>query len=295
MFRKALAVAGQFTFPVVISQRTVAGECSSGIGSFVVINKDGWIVTAGHILSQIDRMLTGAAQVRTHVAENARIRADASLSNRDRSAALNALGRLNPKAIEQVSAWWAFAGVAVKDVHVIDDVDLGVARLEPFDASLVKGCAVFKDPAAGIDQGVSLCKLGFPFHSITPIWDAAAGTFSFPPGAIPLPSFPIEGILTRTVMVPSTAPAQAFPLTWIETSSPGLMGQSGGPTFDDQGVVWAIQSQTAHLHLGFDPPVPGGKSGEKEHQFLNVGRGVSTATILGFLDSLGVKYDVSAY
>lgn len=40
--------------------------------------------------------------------------------------------------------------------------------------------------------------------------------------------------------------------------------------------LWAIQSQTQHLSLGFDPEVPvdpkqAGGSRKREHQFLNVG------------------------
>lgn len=38
---------------------------------------------------------------------------------------------------------------------------------------------------------------------------------------------------------------------FIETSTPRLRGQSGGPIFDVNGAIWAIQSQTHHLKLGF--------------------------------------------
>ena len=48
MFSSAYAIAREFTFPVVISRRDLKGKCSSGIGVFVVINKEGWISTAGH-------------------------------------------------------------------------------------------------------------------------------------------------------------------------------------------------------------------------------------------------------
>ena len=38
----------------------------------------------------------------------------------------------------------------------------------------------------------------------------------------------------------------------IEMSTPGLRGQSGGPVFDENGVVYGMQFSTKHLHLGFD-------------------------------------------
>lgn len=294
MFRNALNIARQFTYPVVISRRTVGGQCTSGIGTFVAINDEGWFVTAAHIFTEIDRLQAEVAHVRAHLDAAEKIRADQNLDKRQRATKLSALGRLDANMTEHCSVWWGMDGVDAINVNVLPAVDLGVGRLTPFDATKVPAYAIFKDPAQGVEPGTSLCKLGYPFHAITPDWDAATKTFSFPNGALPLPSFPMEGMLTRFVQVP-TAPAPAYVTLWMETSTPGLRGQSGGPTIDTQGVVWAIQANTAHLPLGFNPPVPGAKNGEKEHQFLNVGRGVHVETILGLLDSLGVKYDKSAY
>jgi hypothetical protein len=39
MFQKALEVAAAFTFPIVVSRKTVGGHCSSTIGTGVVINE----------------------------------------------------------------------------------------------------------------------------------------------------------------------------------------------------------------------------------------------------------------
>lgn len=145
---------------------------------------------------------------------------------------------------------------------------------------------------------MSLCKLGFPFHSIEPTWDDGKKAFVLPPGAVPLPLFPIEGILTRFVTVPATGPKPKYPLLYLETSSPGLMGQSGGPIFDVKGTVWAVQSHTTSYPLGFQANNKNLNHTEREHlshQFLNVGRGVHVATIIGLLEELGVKFDKSAY
>jgi hypothetical protein len=83
----------------------------------------------------------------------------------------------------------------------------------------------------------------------------------------------------------------------LETSSPGLKGQSGGPIVDTRGVVWGIQSKTANLSLGFDPTVPsedGKKQGSrKEHQFLNVGWAAHPETIVGLLKEKGVSHTLS--
>lgn len=295
MFRQAYAVARSFTLPVVLSRVTVDGKCSSGIGTFVVINAEGWIVTAAHILAQLDGMITQANQAKAFEGQRQAIESDTALSNNQKKKALGALARLPRDHTVHCSAWWGKDGIRLAEARSIPAIDLGVGRLEPFDPKLITTYPVFKDPKKDYEPGTSLCKLGFPFHSITPAYDAAADAFRLPEGALPLPLFPIEGIFTRVAeIVVEGAPPPPFPLQWVETSSPGLRGQSGGPIFDLQGTIWAIQVNTAHYPLGFSPSVPN-RPNEREHQFLNVGRGVHAQTILDFLDQIGVKYTKSAY
>lgn len=69
----------------------------------------------------------------------------------------------------------------------------------------------------------------------------------------------------------------------IETSSPGLRGQSGGPVYDREGRVWGIQSRTIHIPLGFDPTIIIDGVSTVEHQFLNLGIATHARTVLLFL------------
>jgi FtsP/CotA-like multicopper oxidase with cupredoxin domain len=106
--------------------------------------------------------------------------------------------------------------------------------------------------------------------------------------------FPIDGLFTRTIEVPPPK-GIAFPLKYVETSSPGLRGQSGGPTFCSKGAIWAIQSQTRHLPLGFSPEIKDANKTHKEHQFLNVGMGIHTETVLGLFNQLAISHQVSIF
>lgn len=295
MFREAYAIAREFTKPVVLSRLTVAGKCESGIGSYVVINKDGWIVTASHILEDLERMTTEEQGAQAHEAKVAAITTDASLPQKEKSKRLAQLGKLRAEHTRRCSAWWGKDGMQIVDVEGITVADIAVARLEPFDPTEIKTYPVFKDPGKDFEPGVSLCKLGFPFHRITPTWDKDANAFRLPAEAFPMPLFPMEGIFTRIQEVVVTPNPPPFPILFVETSTPGLRGQSGGPTFDMKGTIWAIQSKTMHLPLGFDPPVPGGKGGQKEHQFLNTGLGVHPATMFGLFKKKGIAFQVSAY
>lgn len=293
MFAKAYELAAGFTRPVVTSQVTIAGTCSTSIGAFVILNDEGWILTAWHIIDAMQQAQAACAQTQAHLDAAEVIRNDASLDKRERDRRLRKLGSLDSAARTNCSFWWGADGVKAVDISGLVDVDLAIARLDPFDAAHIKTYPVLKAPGTNINCGTSLCKLGFPFSEITPTWDSASKVFTFPPDAIPLPLFPIDGIFTRILAFPPV-PNEPYPRLLIETSAPGLRGQSGGPTFDVNGVVWAIQSRTKHLPLGFDPEVPGQKN-QREHQFLNVGRGVHTETIIGFLKQNNVKYSESQY
>ena len=292
MFRQAVATAAAFTHPILVSFKQVNGGCGSSIGTFVTLNDEGWILTAAHIVTDLIDKIDAEQTTQGRPAEVARVNGDTSLTAKERYDQTKALGKAQPSDIERCSAWWGGVGDSLVDVTLYPEIDLAIARLTNFRAGDVMGYPTIKDPTKDVEPGVSLCKLGFPFHSIIPTWDDAAQTFHLPPEALPMPRFPIEGMFTRTLEL--SVPGSTIPMVLIETSSPGLRGQSGGPTFDSSGTVWAIQSKTMNLPLGFDPQVPNG-GGRREHQFLNVGAGVHPATICGALDSLGVKYDKSAY
>lgn len=296
MFRNAFAIARQYTFPIVISQKTMAGDCTSTIGAFVVINDKGWILTAGHILQDLGVLTLAEQKAREIRGRRADIESDPSLSSVEKDERLSQIESLPDDHVDRASAWWGFDGAKILDGQVIGSVDIGVGRLDPFDPAWVSTYPTFKDPSKDFEPGASLCRLGYPFHAVQAVWNEENSTFGLSAGSMPPPIFPIDGIFTRTATInPPGSPAPGFPLMWLETSSPGLKGQSGGPIIDTQGSIWAIQSHTAHYPLGFNPPIPGSASDEREHQFLNVGRGVHAETIFGLLQELGVEFQVSSY
>jgi hypothetical protein len=303
MFRKAVALASKFTRPVIISRKSLNGVCGSGIGAYIVVNSDGWFVTAGHIIEQIIKLRAEEESVREHERKAAAIRADASLSHKDKQRALRGLGLLNPETAERYSCWWGvdLPNAVLTDMAVIPAVDLGIGRLQPFDPAVVASYPEFKDPTKEFETGASLCRLGFPFHSIVPTWDATKGGFELPKDALPVPFFPNEGIFTRfndvkIVDAAGNEMTPPFPMRRIETSSPGLRGQSGGPIFDHLGAIWGVQCITQHLYLGFDCTVTDSKGKtHQEHQFMNLGMGVHPVTIFGLLDHFKVAYTVSKH
>lgn len=296
MFAKACELARSFTRPVVLSRRDRAGNCSASIGAFVVVNGDGWVVTAWHIVEEAERSAQAAKEFQTAEVSRAAIYADPAIDKKEHSRRLKALPTFPSDATTNTSAWWSWDPVRAKDIVAVPAIDLAFVKLESFDPASVVTYPVFKDPTKPMQPGRSLCRLGFPFHSVQPVFHPDKNAFELPPGSIPLPLFPNDGILTRIVEVevnPPLNPPPPFKLRLIETSSPGLRGQSGGPIFDQNGTIWGIQSRTVHHPLGFSPPVPGGRPNEKEHQFMNVGWGVHAETIIGAMCDRGIAFALS--
>jgi hypothetical protein len=294
VFADACDKAREFTRPLVVSRLLSNGQCECSVGSFVVLNPEGWILTAWHIQQGIEELAQQVLASQQHDVAVAAIRADASLSAKEKSKKIRKVPSPDSKASRAFSPWWSWDGVRVLDAVGIPlpRADIMLGRLEPFDPTWIKVYPELKDAKKPLRQGTSLCRMGYPFPTTKATYDPQKG-FVFDQGSLVLPVFPIEGILTRKIEAGHHP--RGFLTGFLETSSPGLMGQSGGPIIDVQGAVWAIQSTTQHLSLGFNPQVPGGKANEKEHQFLNVGWGTHPETIAGLLDEFGVAYSLTAY
>ena len=109
---------------------------------------------------------------------------------------------------------------------------------------------------------------------------------------LPVPFFPIEGIYTRNILMGKTSD-QAREILFLETSSPGLKGQSGGPICDTEGNIYAIQSQNLTIPLGFMGTVEINKKKVEENQFFNVGIGVHPKIIVDLLTKHNIKFELA--
>lgn len=291
MFANACEKASSFTRPVIVSQRFFDGGVECGCGAFVVLNNEGWIVTVEHLWRSFLASLSHRSAIDSYNLERKKIDDDQHLDARKKHKRFSRLTR-NDKWITNHSFWWGKDGVNLQDIRSLPEADLVVARLIPFDASAIQHYPKIKDPNS-MRSGTSLCKLGYPFHEIRASYDESNNAFQLEPGSLPLPRFPIEGIHTRNILSGKSKDGR-FNIKFLETSSPGLRGQSGGPIFDSNGSIWAIQSRTNHLPLGFSPKIK--KDGKEvvEHQFLNVGVGIHAELLLAFLSEHKIAFETDS-
>lgn len=141
------------------------------------------------------------------------------------------------------------------------------------------------------EQGQSVCKLGFAFpeYSYFEYSDEKENIVLKKEKVDNFPLFPMDGIVTRIVM------DERNEKSMFETSTPGIRGQSGGPIFSPEGIIYGIQSFTKQLDLNFDIDM-NVKRGIMEKKvtytpFINLGVGVTSVEIIKFLDENGIKYE----
>ena len=151
-----------------------------------------------------------------------------------------------------------------------NNIDLGVSQISGYSASEDQMYAVFRKKP--VMQGELLCRIGYPFLDN------------------PNTRYGPEGLEFEDVSQTATFASEAFVGRnisheigrWIETSSPGLIGQSGGPLVDPSGYVCGIQTKNKIC-----PP----ESAEKvQPPFPHTGLAVDIETVRDFLNEHEIAY-----
>lgn len=269
MFAKACERVYKFTRPLIISTRTVDGTVSSSCGTFIIINPEGWILTAGHLFDSFVKYQQDMKKIKEVEEINAR---KASMAVPGAMTLPDTI-QLDPKWITNHSFWWGGDGLRITSVYVNREIDVALAKLDGFRPDMVQEYPIFRDPDT-MRPGTSICRTGFPFANIATDFDEGSKSFRIRNGVLPLPFFPNDGIHTRNVLKQNKSKEGNYDMLYVETSTPGLKGQSGGPIFDTNGHIYAMQVQTNHIPLGFHPISEYDGKSIVENQFLNVGIGV---------------------
>jgi hypothetical protein len=240
MFQSAIETASSFTRPLHTITRTYGGLIIPGAGTFFFVNDAGVAITCKHVVDSIMGAEAMNANFEKFKGERKKLLNDNKYKN-------NLLGletkyKYNKDVAVQHKNNFLNSFDEIKELtfHTHPTLDLAIIEFKGFNKILYTSHASFLRDSTKIKQGKSLCRLGFPYN---PDADDIEWTNT---GNVNSPSFPIDGIVTRFI---ADAPNN---ITGIEMSTPGLRGQSGGPLFDANGIVYGMQSATKHLHLGFE-------------------------------------------
>lgn len=294
MFVKAIEEIQKFTRPVHTIIRHYHNDfIQPDAATLFFVNEDGVAITCKHVLN----VLIQEEQINAHF-ENFRKERHLLGTKQD--------GKYKKK-IKELEAKYNFTqpdSVAqlknivsscfdkiTFDYFAHPTLDLAILKFKDFKDKHYSSYATFIKDTSQIKPGRTLCRFGFPFAEFTNYeYDTLNDDIHFTAtGNMSSPSFPIDGIITRQVSTDGKK------IIGIEMSTPGLRGQSGGPLFDANGLVYGLQSETIHFHLGFNEKkveiiTKGKKSNVINDTFFNAGRCVHVDCIKEFLTDNKVKF-----
>ena len=294
MFETAIEKISGFTRPLHTISRTYGGLVIPGSATFFFVNNAGVAITCKHVANMIPSADTINAAYLQFKAERDKLANDGRYPK-----LLNGL-ELKYKYGKETTVQLknnflnCFDKIDKIDIHTHPSLDLAILEFKGFNKIFYSSHATFVKDCKKIKQGKYLCRLGFPFPEFSnfmhnPATDDIEWTNSGNPNS---PSFPIDGIITRFIGDATLG------TTGIEMSTPGLKGQSGGPLFDTDGLIYGMQFATNHLHLGFDMNEKeiireGKKTKISNYPFLHVGICVHVDKIKEFLQQHHIEFSES--
>lgn len=292
MFIKAIERASAYTRPIHNITRTYTGKnLIPGAATLFFVNNEGYAVTCKHVID----MLANAENVNMHY-NNFKQERQTILASPKHKQLLKGLElKYNYKADSAIQSKNNF--VDIVDTmsgftwHTHPTLDLAILKFNDFKTLLYKEPAVLLADESKIKQGKYLCRLGFPFAEFNNYqYNQSTDDIEWTQTGLQVsPIFPLEGMITRFLGDPDNG------LMGIEMSTPGLRGQSGGPLFDDQGIVYGMQFSTKHLHLGFDLidkeiMTDVGVKKVSDFSFLHLGQCIHINVIKAFLKQHNVSF-----
>ncbi len=291
MFVKAIEEVGGYTRAIhTIIRIWGADRVVPGSATLFFVNSDGWALTCAHVAQQFVDGQVVADKFEKFKEERSQIPADRNQRN-----ATNQLERkYGYKAGETVELHNRFLdcveGSLNLDIKIHKSLDLALLKFNGSSKILCDNYPVFARDSSGLKQGLSICRLGFPFPEFSNFgYNALTDSIGWNnQGQEHSPRFPIDGMVTRHV-ADTDGRIIAF-----ELSTPGIRGQSGGPAFGADGRVWGMQSLTKHLDLDFDIDVEVQRGTRvkrvQDSAFLHVGGCIHLDPIKDFMREHGVKF-----
>ena len=249
MFESSIEAVANYTRPINTIIRTYSGkQVIPGSATLFFVNNEGYAITCKHVTN----LLSSSDNINTAFNEFKKERDALSKDGKY---------KMRLKGLEMKYKYTEDSVVQIKNnfVDCVDTMsgytchshpiyDLAIIKFNDFNKLYYSSHATFLKDAATIKQGNFLCRLGFPFPEFTNFkYNETNDDIDWTTTGIQAsPRFPIEGMVTRFLADEDRT------LSGIELSTPGLRGQSGGPLFNDKGIIYGMQFSTKHLHLGFD-------------------------------------------
>lgn len=285
MYKKSIKEVSNYLIPFIQGIKYYgSNEIEHCLGTMIILNKNGDILTCRHIAEQFilnnqlnDKYFKVISEIK-------------SIKNSENKKKLEKKYNLNNDTIVLSNIFLPFKVNGDFKINIIfhEYLDLAIIRFNDVKFDIGNYPIFSKNIPL---QGQSVCKLGyaFPEYSIYEYSDKTNNIVIKKNIVSNFPLFPLDGIVTRHVMDDNKK------LSMFETSTPGLRGQSGGPIFDTDGLVYGIQSMTRQIDLNFDVNGTVKRGINKKNveftPFINLGIGISSSEIIKFLEDNNIDFD----
>ena len=279
MYKKSLNENSKYLIPFVEGVKYYGSDnIEHNLGTMMVINKNGDILTCKHIASEFVANLELGKTYKSIMDEMDNVK------NHQERKMIEKKYELNDESVVLSNINLPF--------QVNGDIEINIKVHKYLDIALIN----FKGIKFDIDtfptfstklplQGQSVCKLGyaFPEYDFFEYSESQRNIVMKKDIIANFPLFPLDGIVTRHVMDENKK------ISMFETSTPGIGGQSGGPIFDPQGLVYGMQSMTKYMKL----PVNLINKDDKFdiNPYMSLGVGVSSVEIIKFLEENNIKFN----
>src|SRR5687768_7571597 len=125
MFADANKLAAEFTRPVHFTVERTDGSLGGGIGALVVINDEGWFVTAYHQIEEAQKLAKYQSDYQAYMAQVAAIEnSREKMSEKERKKRIRRI-EAPEKAVKKWAMMWGFDAQITK-VSAIPTIDLAV-------------------------------------------------------------------------------------------------------------------------------------------------------------------------
>ncbi|MDY0064383.1 MAG: serine protease [Bacilli bacterium] len=291
MFQNAINTIKDVTFPLIVNTHMFSGESKTSFGTAILLNNDGFFLTCAH-------MFLLALQFEKDKVELSKFNETLqSITCPDKRKKF--MKKANPEWITNLGIFFPKYNTGVDPSTVRLNLELDLAIFKVLSLPSFEPTIVFPtfNKTKAILPGTSFCRLGFPFKTANVNFDKEKNMFNMD-FLSSLNVIPNDGIITQFINNISPVEVQGIKRSGsaIETSTPGLRGQSGGPIFDVDGIILGLQSFTTTTPLDIDGIVKNKKFPNKkdEHfpQFILFGVGISSSQICSFLDAENIAYNL---
>ena len=279
MYKNAIKNNSKYIVPFIEGIKYFgSNEIEHALATMIVINKHGYILTCKHVANDLVQ--------NNELVNNYKKLLDELKDDKEKTIKKY---KLNDNSIVLNNIYLPFNinGNINIEIKFHKTLDLALIKLDGVNIECDNYPIFSKELPM---QGQSVCKLGFAFpeYSFFEYSESEKNIIMKSDVKSNFPLFPMDGIVTRHVA------DERGNITMFETSTPGLRGQSGGPVFSPEGIVYGIQSMTKHIDLNFDVDAEVNRGVTKKKvtftPFINLGVAISSVEVIKFLDENNIEY-----